>query len=64
MSQRKPTKKPAEDAEDAEDAEPIPPAPELDPQAGDKTPAYVEWLREYHPEEYVARFSARKHHLN
>jgi hypothetical protein len=59
MSQRKAaTKKPAEDAE------PIPPAPELDPQAGDKTPAYVEWLREYHPEEYVARFSARKHHLN
>jgi hypothetical protein len=53
------TKKPA-----PKKSEEIPPAPALDPQAGDKTPAYVEWLREYHPEEYVARFSARKHHLN
>jgi hypothetical protein len=53
------TKKPA-----AKKPEEIPPPPALDPQAGDKTPAYVEWLRQYHPEEYVARFSTRKHHLN
>lgn len=57
MNQPKPPKK-------SEQLQDIPPAPELDPQAGDKTPAYVEWLREWHPEEYAERFSHRKHHLN
>jgi len=37
-------------------AQGIPPAPELDPQLGDKTPAYVEWLARYKPEEFRQRF--------
>lgn len=37
----------------------IPPAPEMDPAHGDKTPAFVEWLREYHPEKFKARYVDR-----
>jgi len=34
----------------------IPPAPKLDKMAGDKTPAYVEWLARYHPEKFRERY--------
>ena len=30
----------------------IPPQPEIDPMLGDKTHAFVEWLRDYHPEQF------------
>lgn len=34
----------------------IPPRPAMDPRFGDKTPALVEWLRRYAPEEFKERF--------
>lgn len=34
----------------------IPPPPPLDRMLGDKTPAYVQWLRTYHPEEFRRRY--------
>jgi hypothetical protein len=30
---------------------------------GDKTPAYVEWLRDNDPEEFARRYSGRRTHL-
>lgn len=41
----------------------IPPCPEEDPRLGDKTPAVVEWLAQYHPEEYRRRYAGRRTHL-
>jgi hypothetical protein len=41
----------------------IPPQPEIDPMLGDKTFAYVEWLRDYHPEEFQSRYAGRTTHL-
>jgi hypothetical protein len=38
----------------------IPPAPEMNPMMGDKTPAYMEWLAKYHPEDYAVRYKGRK----
>jgi hypothetical protein len=38
-------------------------APDLDPMLGDKTPAYVEWLRDNDPEEFARRYSGRRTHL-
>ena len=37
--------------------------PEIDPLAGDKTPAVVEWFRDNDPQEYIARYHLRKTHL-
>jgi hypothetical protein len=37
--------------------------PEMDPQLGDKTPAYVEWLRDNAPVEFQRRYAGRKTHL-
>jgi hypothetical protein len=37
--------------------------PELDPLLGDKTPAYVEWLRDNAPVEFHRRYAGRKTHL-
>jgi hypothetical protein len=39
----------------------VPPA--LDPEMGDKTPAYVEWLRDNAPVEFQRRYAGRKTHL-
>lgn len=41
----------------------IPPQPEIDPMLGDKTHAYVEWLRDYHPEQFKAQYANRTTHL-
>ena len=35
----------------------------IDPQAGDKTPAFVEWLRDNRPEEFAERYKTRRTHL-
>ena len=40
-----------------------PQPPAMDPQAGDKTPAYVEWLRDHNPQEFERRYKNRKTHL-
>ena len=37
----------------------IPPRPKMTPQAGDKTPAVVEWYRKYKPAEYRARYGIK-----
>lgn len=37
--------------------------PEVDPLLGDKTPAYVEWLRDNAPVEFHRRYAGRKTHL-
>ena len=37
----------------------IPKAPKMDPRFGDKTPAYVEWLRKYKPKEFRARYGIK-----
>ena len=37
--------------------------PELDPMLGDKTPAYVEWLRDNAPVEFHRRYAGRRTHL-
>jgi hypothetical protein len=34
----------------------VPPPPALDKMQGIKTPAYVAWLKRYHPEEYKQKF--------
>jgi hypothetical protein len=34
----------------------IPPRPKMDPAKGDKTPAVVEWYRQYKPEEYKVKY--------
>lgn len=37
--------------------------PEMDPMLGDKTPAYVEWLRDNAPVEFQRRYAGRRTHL-
>lgn len=37
--------------------------PDMDPMLGDKTPAYVEWLRDNAPVEFRRRYAGRKTHL-
>lgn len=34
--------------------------PEMDPMLGDKTPAYVEWLRDNAPVEFHRRYAGRQ----
>jgi len=41
----------------------VPRAPELHPKLGDKTPAYMEWLATYRPEEFDKKYRGRKTHL-
>jgi hypothetical protein len=41
----------------------IPAAPEKTKDEGDKTPAYVEWMRNYHPDEFQKLYQGRKTHL-
>lgn len=41
----------------------IPPPPEMDPGLGDKTPAYVEWMRDHHPEQFAKQYHNRKTHI-
>ena len=38
----------------------VPPAPEMDPRLGDKTPAYMEWLAKFFPEDFKKRYAGRK----
>lgn len=45
------------------DTKDIPPQPEMDPMLGDKTPAFVEWLRDHRPEEFQTRYEGRRTHL-
>ncbi len=40
-----------------EDARPEPP---MDPRMGDKTPAWMQWLRDTHPEDFKKRYQNRK----
>lgn len=37
--------------------------PALDPMLGDKTPAFVEWLRDNDPAEFQRRYAGRRTHL-
>ena len=37
-------------------------APAMTPEAGDKTPAFVDWLYQHHPEQAQARYGFRKTH--
>jgi hypothetical protein len=41
----------------------IPPQPELDLMLGDKTHAYVEWMRDYHPDQFKTQYANRTTHL-
>jgi hypothetical protein len=38
----------------------VPPEPEMDPRLGDKTPAYMEWLAKFYPEDFKKRYAGRK----
>jgi hypothetical protein len=38
------------------EGESIPPAPAQTIRDGDKTPAFVEWLKKYHPDKYATKF--------
>ena len=38
----------------------IPPAPPQDPYLGDKTPAFMEWVAKFHPDEFAKRYAGRK----
>jgi hypothetical protein len=44
---------------DVVDDSTIPPAPKQTIEAGDKTPAFVEWMKRYKPEEYAIRYGIR-----
>lgn len=37
----------------------IPDPPECEPQLGDLTPAYIEWVRKYYPDDFEARYNHR-----
>ena len=52
---KKPDPKPA--------PKPIPPAPEMEQMLGDKTPDYVEWMRDHHPQEFAIRYAGCRTHL-
>lgn len=36
-----------------------PPPPAKNPQFGDKTPAFVDWLKKYRPDEFTARYGVK-----
>lgn len=36
----------------------IPPAPPLDPYQGPKTPAYMDWMKKYHPKDYAKKYAS------
>ena len=37
----------------------VPEPPECEPQLGDLTPAYIEWVKKYYPDDYEARYKGR-----
>jgi hypothetical protein len=37
----------------------IPDPPVCEPQLGDLTPDYIEWVRKYHPDDFEARYKGR-----
>jgi hypothetical protein len=37
----------------------IPDPPECEPQLGDLTPDYIEWVRKYYPDDFEARYKGR-----
>jgi len=41
-------------------SERYPDAPAIDPEAGDKTPAFVDWLTTHHPKDAEERYRGRK----
>ncbi len=54
------TTAPAKNGQSGEAGNKVPEAPpERDPAAGDKTPAYIVWMKKYHPAEYDTRYAGR-----
>lgn len=51
---------PTEPMEPSPPPQEVPKAPEMDPRLGDKTPAYMEWLAKFFPEDYKKRYAGRK----
>lgn len=39
----------------------LPEPPKKNPQFGDKTPAYVDWLKEYRPDKYAKKFGVERY---
>jgi hypothetical protein len=37
----------------------IPEPPQCEPQLGDLTPDYIEWVREYYPDDFESRYEGR-----
>jgi hypothetical protein len=37
----------------------VPEPPTCDPALGDLTPAYIEWVRKYHKDDFEARYEGR-----
>lgn len=50
----------ADDLKFSRDHEDIPPPPKKNPQFGDKTPAYVNWLRQHRPDVYEDRYGVQE----
>jgi len=41
------------------DADKIPDPPDCEPQLGDLTPVYIEWVKKYYPDDFEARYKGR-----
>jgi len=54
------TEDPKQPMEPSPPPQDVPPAPEMDPRLGDKTPAYMEWLATFYPEDFKKRYAGRK----